>query len=357
MKRLAFYLFVLLFSFSSFAQTGASKKTSSRKTVKKTRMSSKHPAGVLQWQVDAQKAKCEAAVTKQCLLVKHEGKKTFELFYDDIQGFDYQEGYVYTIWVKQTPKTPPIPANASIYTYSLVKVVSKKSMPGFSNTTTVNSGKAAEAAIGKIKTVVVNEEKAPCSGGEERRCLLLKGEGRTTFELYYQDIKGFNFERGVRQTIQVRETGITPSGQPEYTLVRVVNRETVQVPSRDTSTMPAGWEQGRTSLDRRWFLRKMKDTDTSSYMVEDNTVWLQIVTSENRFNGNGPCNSFFGGFKSDLISTFQASAITNSKVYCVNIRLENLFFTLLQNADNFMIRDGRLILSKGDRLLLEFQAK
>jgi heat shock protein HslJ len=209
------------------------------------------------------------------------------------------------------------------------------------------------------RTFIVNEEKAPCSGGTEKRCLLVKEEGKKTFELFYHDIAGFNFERGYRQTIVVTESYVPdPTGAvalPQYTLVRVVSKEPVAVRSSDTSTIPAGWQQGRSALDKKWYLRKMKDTDTSSYSVVDNGVWLEFVTAENKFTGKGPCNTYYGGFKSDLISTFQASAITNTKIYCANIPLEQIYFTLLQNADNFVIKDGKLTLSKGDRLLLVFE--
>ncbi|MDB5228365.1 MAG: hypothetical protein JWN78_2558 [Bacteroidota bacterium] len=364
MKKNTLLLFMLI-SIFSFGQTTTNyHKTTTTKTVKKTTAKPKKsstskttrlPEGVMLWTIDAQRAKCEAATTMQCLLVKKSGQKTFELFYDNINGFDYQEGYVYVIQVRQEAKTPPIPANASVYNYSLVKVVSKKAMPGFSNTFTPSQ----TSNSGAVKTIVVNEEKAPCSGGDKRRCLLIKEEGKKTFELYYTDISGFNFEPGYRQTLQVAETFATDprSNQmlPKYTLLRVIKREQVQLQPHDTSTTPAGWAQGRTPLDKKWYLKNMKDSDTTSYSIVDNAVWIEFITSESRYTGVGPCNNFFGGFKTDLISNFQASAITSSKVYCSNMRLEEMFFSLLQNADHFKISEGRLTLFKGDRVLLTFE--
>lgn len=366
MKKNTLLLFMLI-SIFSFGQnttvyhktTTTTKKTSVKKPVSRSTSSksktTKLPAGVQVWTVDAQRAKCEAATTMQCLLVKKSGQKTFELFYDNISGFDYQEGYVYTIQVRQEAKTPPIPANASVYNYSLVKVVSKKAMPGFSNTTTPSQ----PTHSGAVKTIIVNEEKAPCSGGDKRRCLLIKEEGKKTFELYYTDIAGFNFEPGYRQTLQVAEAYTTEPGSnqmlPKYTLLRVLKREQVALVSRDTSRTPAGWAQGRTPLDKKWYLKNMKDSDTTSYSVVDNAVWIEFITSESRYTGVGPCNNFFGGFKTDLISNFQASAITSSKVYCSNMRLEEMFFSLLQNVDHFKISDNKLTLYKGDRALLMFE--
>jgi heat shock protein HslJ len=359
----------VLFIFSTFTigKTMASVHETTTTTVNKTTKkpvskskttTSRPPAGVEVWTVDAQRAKCEGATTMKCLLVKEPGKKTFELFYYDIAGFDYQEGYVYTIWVRKETKTPPIPANASIYNYSLVKVVSKKATTGYSNTFNEPKKTISSMSESHVKTLIVNEEKAPCSGSAEKKCLLVKEDGKKTFELFYHDIKGFNFERGYRQTIVVNESYVPdPTGAvalPVYTLVSVTSKVPVQLESHDTSTTPAAWAEGRTQLDRKWYLRKMKDTDTSSYSIDDNAVWIEFVTAENKFSGKGPCNTYFGGFKSDLISAFQASAITNTKIYCTNIKLEEMFFTLLQNADNFTIKDNKLSFYKGDRLLLVF---
>src|SRR3954465_8245520 len=103
MKKNTLLLFMLI-SMISFAQTTKTyHKTTTTKTTKSTtaprktttpKSSTKLPAGVQVWTIDAQRAKCEAATTMQCLLVKKQGQKTFELFYDNISGFDYQEGYV-----------------------------------------------------------------------------------------------------------------------------------------------------------------------------------------------------------------------------------------------------------------------
>src|SRR6478672_1526275 len=98
MKKIFSYIVIIMLSVSAMAQgttvrTTTTKKTTVKKSSTKpkssTSKSTRRPAGVLQWTVDAQRAKCEGAVTMQCLLVKHEGQKAFELFYDNISGFDY----------------------------------------------------------------------------------------------------------------------------------------------------------------------------------------------------------------------------------------------------------------------------
>jgi hypothetical protein len=360
MKTTACIFLLLFVAFFSFSQTKSSsvKTKSSTTAVKKSKISHL-PPDVEIWTVDAQLGKCEGVTTRQCMLVKQQGKKEFELFYDTIRGFDYREGFVYVIQVKKILKSPPVPADAPIYDYFLEKIVSKKEIKGYSNTFTetkkLNSGREED----RTRTLVINEEKAPCSGTADGKCLLVKKDGAKEFELFYHDIAGFTFEEGFRQTILVRESYSTDPAtgamQTSYTLLSTSKKEAVKIEKDDPSGTAPSWTHGKTPLDKKWYIRKMKDSDTSSFTVDDNAVWIEFYSIDNRFKGKAPCNEYFGGFKSDLISSFQASAITNSKIDCANSKLEELYFTLLQNADRYTIRDGRLIFYKGDRLLLIFE--
>ena len=340
-------LFLLFISIFSFAQKPKS-------TPKKT--STKIPKDVQVWTIDAQKAKCEGVTTSMCLLVKKQTDKDFNLFYDNIDGFDYQEGFVYTLWVREELKTPPIPADASMYTYKLEKVVSKKPIVGFSTTTIDNSKPLSGMNVSMTKKLIVNEEKGQCEGNPDAKCLLIKKEGAKEFEVFYQGIEGFTFEEGYRQTILVKERHVAnpmvKQVEPIYTLVSVVKKEFIFDAKK---TSPLVTDTPKTALDKKWFLRKMKDSDTTSFEITDNAVYVEFNSAESRITGKAPCNTYFGGFKSDFISTFQTSAIASTKMYCDNMKFEDIYFTLLQNTDTFEIKEGKLILSKGKKLLLVFE--
>lgn len=319
--------------------------------------SAKKPANTEVWKVDGQRAICEGATTMQCLLVKKQGDKDYNFFYDTIIGFDYKEGFVYTIWVTPVPKAPPVPADASIFNYKLVKVVSKKAIPGYA---VPASGPAAplvsNAVNTKIMTLVVNEDKAPCSGIPENKCLLILEKGGKEFELFYQDIKGFEYEDGVRQTIQVSkrhiENPLVIQTEPVYTFIKVISKERIHAGTKPEKTVA---DAPLSILDKKWYLRKMRDSDTSSLEIDDDTVWIEFNTMENRLKGKAPCNTYFGGFKTDLISAFQASAIASTKMYCSNMSFEDLYFSNLQNADRYEIKDGRLLLYFKDKIFLGFE--
>lgn len=67
---------------------------------------------------------CEGAGPQKCMLVKESPDDEYSLFYDQIEGFDYEEGYEYELVVEVTKVENP-PADASSLKYSLVEVVSK----------------------------------------------------------------------------------------------------------------------------------------------------------------------------------------------------------------------------------------
>ena len=60
-----------------------------------------------------------------CMRVKEGADSAWSLFYSQIEGFDYEEGYEYVLQVEKEKIENP-PADGSSIRYKLVKVVSKK---------------------------------------------------------------------------------------------------------------------------------------------------------------------------------------------------------------------------------------
>ncbi len=68
---------------------------------------------------------CEGVAPQKCMLVKDKIVDDWTTFYDQIEGFDYEEGYEYLLNVKiKTIKNPP--ADGSSLKYTLVEVFEKK---------------------------------------------------------------------------------------------------------------------------------------------------------------------------------------------------------------------------------------
>jgi len=67
---------------------------------------------------------CEGVAPQKCMLVKNKIVGDWTYFYDNIKGFEYEEGYEYLLNVKiETIKNPP--ADASALKYTLVEVLEK----------------------------------------------------------------------------------------------------------------------------------------------------------------------------------------------------------------------------------------
>lgn len=85
-------------------------------------------ADVIKLIVKEDRASCTGVAPQTCFQVKYKNSKGWELFYSNISGFNYKPGYRYVILVTRT-KRVNVPADASIYTYKLKKVLKKQKMP------------------------------------------------------------------------------------------------------------------------------------------------------------------------------------------------------------------------------------
>ncbi len=101
-------------------------------------------ADVIRLTIKEELASCTGVAPQTCFQVKYKNSKNWEYFYSTIQGFKYQPGYRYVIDVTRT-KRKNVPADASMYTYQLKKVIKKQKIaskqPSNSNFITQHSWK------------------------------------------------------------------------------------------------------------------------------------------------------------------------------------------------------------------------
>ena len=72
--------------------------------------------------IGPERVECEGVAPMMCLQVAESEDGDYQLFYDTIEGFDYQEGTLYVIDVSITEVENP-PADASSVQYTLVEIV------------------------------------------------------------------------------------------------------------------------------------------------------------------------------------------------------------------------------------------
>ncbi len=92
-------------------------------------------------------ADCVGAAPQQCYLVREDPDDEWSLFYDQIEGFDYEEGYEYELRITEETIEDP-PADASSIKWTLVEVVSKTEAPG------AESAAGVEGVLWKLDSYV-----------------------------------------------------------------------------------------------------------------------------------------------------------------------------------------------------------
>ena len=74
--------------------------------------------------VDSELADCYGLVPQKCMKTRSDENADWELFYDQIEGFEYVAGYRYKLRVEIT-ELENVPSDASSLRYKLIEVVEK----------------------------------------------------------------------------------------------------------------------------------------------------------------------------------------------------------------------------------------
>lgn len=82
------------------------------------------------WWINSAKVDCVGVGPMTCYQIQKTDQREsekWELFYDDIEGFEYQPGYLYQVKVKIVKKPKPTPADASGLSFKLIEILQKNS--------------------------------------------------------------------------------------------------------------------------------------------------------------------------------------------------------------------------------------
>ena len=92
---------------------------------------------------------CEGEGPQKCMLVKENPEDDYTLFYDQIEGFNYEAGFEYELEVEVEQVADP-PAGGSSLKWSLIRILNKQPV--------------AIAPEGELKTIFVDPELVDCVG-------------------------------------------------------------------------------------------------------------------------------------------------------------------------------------------------
>lgn len=82
------------------------------------------PDEVLILEIGPTRVECMGAFPQQCLLVRSDSSEDWSYFYDPIEGFTHEEGFLYRVEVLRSRVRNP-PADGSSFAYRLIRVLSR----------------------------------------------------------------------------------------------------------------------------------------------------------------------------------------------------------------------------------------
>jgi len=315
----------------------------------------------IKMQVKEQKVSCTGVAPMECLEVKIGKEKEWSYFYDRIEGFDYEPGYIYKLKVERTKKSGTVPADASAYTYKLRKVVSKK------------KAKSSEAGTGASyidkKMILTRLNGQNITSTSVYMTLnaetgMIQGKsGCNSFGASYKlDSDRIQINRGMgtlmacdAESMKLESDFLKALEQEKFTIktngntVTFVNSKKEEVFVFEIQDEKNIWS----FIDgKKWKLIQM-DRVGKDY----GKAYITFDAKNNKVYGNGGCNNFFGTFAT-ADNTISFSGLGSTRMACMNdesMHTEGKIMEYLSDKTvSYDVADQTLNFYIGDKLVLMY---
>ena len=178
-------------------------------------------------------------------------------------------------------------------------------------------------------------------------CLRIKREESGSWQLFYADIAGFDYQPGYRYRIRVHEEKIDPDQVPadgssiKYTLVEIMEKT----------------PDPKLRLNDIWVLQEMegRPIQAGDLMERLERPYIEFHLRDNRYMGTDGCNTFRGSLLSVEEGQLQLGPAMSTRMSCGDMELPDNFLRLLSRADAYRIRGLELTLMEGQSPLLKFK--
>lgn len=186
------------------------------------------------------------------------------------------------------------------------------------------------------KIFLIADVKVDCDGIGSQKCLQIKAEGETNWNFLYDQIEGFDYEKGFFYKLKVEVTKIdNPTADQSsihYRLIEVL----------DKSKAPLNLDQGS------WLVTRLKDLDSFG-----RNPFIKIDLSQNEINGNTSCNRFSAkiNVKNNKI---EISELSSTEMMCRDMEVEEAFLHALNSISSYTLNEEKLqLLDENQQLLIE----
>ena len=307
--------------------------------------------------VKERKVPCQGAGPMECLQVKYDKDKEWQLFYDHIEGFNFEKGNRYEIMVTRTKRPEPIPADASSYQYKLKSIISKtpaNTEKGIYNTKMIltqlngkkiNSGKAF---------ITINDETGTISGKN----------GCNNFNVKYTKLSAKNqikTNSPMGTLMACNDEGMKLEQEFSAAITKkkfkiVKKNNTVQFKNAKNKVV---MEFSIPTQDQLWsFIEKnnWKLIALENVGQDYGRASIKFNVTEKKVSGNTGCNNFSGNYETngDRIS-FDKVASTRMACIGEGNETEQKVLSYLNNKDlRFDVADQTLNFYLNDKLVMMF---
>ncbi|WP_343587739.1 META domain-containing protein [Flavobacterium sp.] len=308
--------------------------------------------------VKESKVPCTGVGPMECLQVKYDNDKEWQLFYDHIEGFNFEKGNRYEILVTKTKRPEPIPADASAYQYKLKSIISKTPVTkenGIYNTKMILTQLNGKKVNSRKAFITINDETGTISG--KNGCnnfnvkytkLSSKNQIKTNSPmgtLMACDDESMKLEKEFSAAITNKKFKIAKKNNK----VQFKNTKNKVVMEFSIPTQDQLWSF---IAKNNWKLIALENVGQDYGKAS-----IKFNPAEKKVSGNSGCNNFSGTYETngDHISF---DKVASTRMACIDEeanKTEQKMLSYLNNKDlRFDVADQTLNFYLNDRLVMMF---
>ena len=309
--------------------------------------------------VGSELAECTGEAPQTCMMVKNSPEEEYTYFYDQIEGFEYEEGYEYELTVQVTPVENP-PADASSLKYSLVEIVSKTAVePATSETSSLDGnawqlesyavdGAQVDATEGGVYTFTAKEGENPAQMDAHTGCNNISAT-------YTDEGDTFKFGMGIStakacgdamdEQEQAIQAGLESSASYH------IEGDSLQMMDADGNvTLQFSALEAVSLTDTLWQATGINNGTGGVTSVLAETTVTAVFAADNTLSGNASCNMYNTTYEaSDGEMSISPSIVTTRRACTEPITTqEGQYLTALANATSYKIVGDKLELRDAD---------
>ena len=293
--------------------------------------------------VNSHKVPCEGVAPMQCLQVKKAENESWQYFYSQIVGFDFEPGYLYKIEVREEGLDPSqLPQDVSSIKYTLVSVLEKNPDPFYSLFGTYQGTLPCADCEGIETTLKL------MGGGTFHRDSRYLGKQEQPF------VESGNFE--LRREASLVTLGLGDGNTQYYLFEDGALLHLDQQGNRMVGDLAERYKLTKkmtdTQLeDQKWILTHLMGQEVVRAAGNTDATIL-FDSKEERAAGNSSCNQYNCTYELLPDHRIKIYPCMVSLMACENMDTENRYNQMLPKVDRYTVIDTLLSFQDAENIII-----